>query len=227
MKPNEIPGQFLNYISSQFHFNSNFNLMTLSNNPLFSCIITLYTLILLYSPQPFKFFLSPVPLITAVLLLFLLRLGSVQRLQSQNPDGKNGTQLESVEFDVQEINFVKRVECPPDFEDSFVEWNVRAPLEIIYECEEDEDNGSELERYPSLSMYYPETDSDSSSDGGFSVTGEWDSPENEWLIEIALDNNNGKKYSGLGMDLDSGFCVEEDNLIEIDLSPPVRYDDYS
>ncbi|XP_009603006.1 uncharacterized protein [Nicotiana tomentosiformis] len=112
--------------------------------------------------------------------------------------------------------------------DSFVEWNVRAPLEVIYEAyEEEEEECTEekreeelrvIERYASLSMYYPETDTDSSSDGDSPVIGNWDSPEKlcfQWdeeedreeLIEIELD-----------------FCkrnseVEEENLIEIDLTP--------
>lgn len=120
--------------------------------------------------------------------------------------------------------------------DCFVEWNVRAPLEVIYEAyegEEEEEGEYTLEkreelrvieRYASLSMFYPETDTDtdSSSDGDSPVIGNWDSPENvcfQWddedkeeLIEIELDC---KRYSE----------VEEENLIEIDLSPanfPVR-----
>lgn len=77
------------------------------------------------------------------------------------------------------------------------------------------------ERHPSLSLYYSESDSDDSFDGevgNFPLIGEWYSPENrclawneedrEGLIEIALD---GKKR---GHD----FHVEEENLIEIDIS---------
>ncbi|KAI5331080.1 hypothetical protein L3X38_021206 [Prunus dulcis] len=128
----------------------------------------------------------------------------------------------------------------PCFEDFFVEWNLKAPLEVIYEENEGEEdemdrNGNDpnskpeqesqvqgLERYPSLSMYYPESDSDSSSDGGYSVTGVWDSPETmcfrweeedrEGLIEIALEENSKR-----GMDFQVDH--EEENLIEIDISP--------
>lgn len=120
----------------------------------------------------------------------------------------------------------------PFYADSFVEyWDVRAPLEIIYEAyegEEDDDDGNaddsnnecalRIERNPSLSLYYPESDTDSSSDCDFAVIGDWDSPERmgfrwededrEGLIEIALD---GKRRSQF-------FNVEEDNLIEIDIS---------
>lgn len=120
-------------------------------------------------------------------------------------------------------------------------WNVRAPLEVIYEEYgegEDEDENEEeedrndgilnekierrvlgIERYPSLSMYYPESDSDSSSEGDFEVIGNWESSEGaffkwneedrEELIEIALD---GKRNCGVCL-------VEEDNLIEIDIFP--------
>ncbi|XP_055804632.1 uncharacterized protein LOC129873544 [Solanum dulcamara] len=126
----------------------------------------------------------------------------------------------------------------PFYGDCFVEWNVRAPLEVIYEAyegEEEEEDGEYteekrdkelrvIERYASLSMYYPETDTDtdSSSDGDSPVIGNWDSPENvcfQWddedreeLIEIELDCKRNRE-------------VEEENLIEIDLSPanfPVR-----
>ncbi|KAK4361042.1 hypothetical protein RND71_019994 [Anisodus tanguticus] len=123
----------------------------------------------------------------------------------------------------------------PFYNDSFVEWNVRAPLEVIYEAyegEEEEEYTEEkrrneelraIERYASLSMYYPETDTDtdSSSGGDSPVTGNWDSPDNvcfrwdeedreeELMIEIELDCKRNNE-------------VEEDNLIEIDLSFPAR-----
>ncbi|XP_047260298.1 uncharacterized protein LOC124893310, partial [Capsicum annuum] len=95
--------------------------------------------------------------------------------------------------------------------DCFVEWNVRAPLEVINEAyegqEEDEREYAEeerneafgvIERYASLSMYYPKTDTDSSYAGNSPVIEKWYSPENvrfrwddnedgEELIEIELD----------------------------------------
>ncbi|KAK1368514.1 hypothetical protein POM88_034606 [Heracleum sosnowskyi] len=111
-------------------------------------------------------------------------------------------------------------------EKSFVEWNVKAPLEIIYEDDEegDDDNSENrfkgIERYPSLSLYYPETDTDCSSDDDFAMDMDWESTESasatfrwaekgEELIEIALD---GKRRSQF-------FNDEEDSLIEIDISP--------
>ncbi|KAJ1434798.1 hypothetical protein SESBI_05158 [Sesbania bispinosa] len=119
------------------------------------------------------------------------------------------------------------------FEESFVEWNVKAPLEVIYEDEEAEDEDPNekhdvgILRYPSLSRYYPESDSDSSSESGFPAMENWDSPENmcfSWdeedrdgLIEIALD---GCKRRTLG------FHFEEENLIEIDISP-TKHRDFS
>lgn len=111
------------------------------------------------------------------------------------------------------------------YPDSFVEWDVRAPLEVIYEEYEGEDaeeNDSEakresqmnvIRRYASLSLFYPDSDSDASSEGDFPANRGWDSPESTWeeddregLIEIALDE---KRHSE----------VDEENLIEIDLSP--------
>ncbi|WCJ26931.1 hypothetical protein M5689_008712 [Euphorbia peplus] len=308
---------------------------SLCSDPLFSCIITLYTLILIFYPYPLQIFLSPTLILTSLILPFLLRLGSIQippeterNSTREDPENKNireknrDTHLDSDEtsesialfdkwVDKTELNLTgnvagnknisgkKRVDrdnhldsdehlglidkwvvkaelnvagedagnrenrdthvdankktqsstqidkwvesqielgfqlspLKPKFEDSFLEWNVRAPLEVIYEAyeegEEEDDKDYEFSKgyqFPSLSMYYPETDSDSCSDDGFPVTGGWDSPESvylKWeeedregmLIEIALDIDGGKHPPG------TGFQFEEDNLIEIDISP--------
>ncbi|CAK7350719.1 unnamed protein product [Dovyalis caffra] len=229
--------------------------INLSYNPLFSCIITLYTLILLYFPQALKLSISSILIITLTLLLFLLRLGAIQRLQLSVAEGDETNEINRnkdthfaktsdscflTHVDKWDASQSARIapDRNPNFGGSFVEWDVRAPLEVIYEEHEGEEgeedpNGKDavqdpnqfggLGRYPSLAKYYPETDSDSDSDGGFSVPGEWDSAERfcfKWededkeglLIEIALDSYN-KKDTGLG------FHVEEDNLIEIDISP--------
>jgi len=112
------------------------------------------------------------------------------------------------------------------FDESFMEWNVKAPLEVIYEGEETEqdrsgDHGEGIFRYPSLSRYYPETDSDSSSESGFPATDNmcfrWDEEDREGLIEIALDGCKKKEV---------GFQFEEENLIEIDISPK-RHGEFS
>ncbi|KAL7225002.1 hypothetical protein ACSBR1_026309 [Camellia fascicularis] len=59
------------------------------------------------------------------------------------------------------------------YTESLVEWVVRTLVEVIYEGKEDEQNDNVLEdkeeRYPSLSLYYPESDSNSSSDCDFPV----------------------------------------------------------
>lgn len=108
----------------------------------------------------------------------------------------------------------------PNFEPDFVEWNVSAPLDVIYEEEEEEKDENCLrrviERNPVFSMYCSESDSDSSSEGGFPATWDkvtpgkmgfrWEEEDKDELIEIAL----GTK----GLD----FHGEEDNLIEIDIS---------
>ena len=60
----------------------------------------------------------------------------------------------------------------PLIEETFVEWDVKAPLDVIceeYEREEKYPNENNpnpirvIERYSSLLLYYPESDSDSSS----------------------------------------------------------------
>ncbi|KAJ1390386.1 hypothetical protein SESBI_37479 [Sesbania bispinosa] len=165
--------------------------------------------------------------------------------QSSNPiEQKEPNSLEKVHQWVNSCNnSVKELDSQMGFESSsfFVEWNVKAPLEVIYEEYEGEEAGDDpnereeernmgILRYPSLSRYYPESesDSDSSSEGGFPAIGEWDSPEEgcfgweeedrEGLIEIALD--------GCKMKRDLEFHFEEENLIEIDISP-TRYKELS
>uniref|UniRef100_K4B9E0 Uncharacterized protein n=1 Tax=Solanum lycopersicum TaxID=4081 RepID=K4B9E0_SOLLC len=251
-----------------------------SQYPLFSTIVTLYTIIFIYFPTIAA---SPLIISTSLLLLSLLRLGAAQRISQKNnkkpefemlciqnpPDFGDSIKCENdlvldpdpdldpVDSDVDSSNCEKDSVFEPNLEqrnessvdtscekdsvlepesrrfygDCFVEWNVRAPLEVIYEAyegEEEEDGeyteekrDEELrviEKYASLSMYYPETDTDtdSSSGGDSPVIGNWDSPENvcfQWddedreeLIEIELDCKRNSEF-------------EEENLIEIDLSP--------
>nr|KYP62998.1 hypothetical protein KK1_017559 [Cajanus cajan] len=208
-----------------------------SSHPLFSCIVTFSILILLYLPRLFsKILFSPVLILSGLLLLLLLRLGAIQRVEKQ------GSIIEAVENDSldhvyrwvrsqSEVEFKSQTDFHSSsrFDDSFVEWNVKAPLEVIYEGEETEHDQNEVGilRYPSLSRYYPETDSDSSSESGFPATENWDSPENmrfrwdeedrEGLIEIALDGCKKREV---------GFQFEEENLIEIDISP-TRHREFS
>ncbi|KAJ7968460.1 putative Transmembrane protein [Quillaja saponaria] len=240
------------------------------DDPLFSSIVTFYTLILLYFPHFFwKIIFSPILILTGILLLCILRLGAIQRLEYGNQKHKENKVLsvsttikenrakESKPSEPELTNSLEEVyqwvtchsltgsnsemgfDPNPCFVDSFVEWDVKAPLEVIheaYEGEEAEENPNEkeytqhvgIQKYPSLSLYYPESDSDCSSDDGFPAIGKWESPENicfrwdeedrEGLIEIALDYGNKKK----GLE----FHVEEENLIEIDISP-TRHSEFS
>lgn len=230
-------------------------IMSSHADPLFSSIVTLYILILLYAPHTIfsKIILSPVLIITFILLLTLLRLGATQRNENKESTESNCTNSNSEAADHETTSSTSSyiphqdhnwVACSdsnfgpnPCFENSFVEWNVRAPLEVIYEACEGEDDDEEnvkdpdnkgpfcVDKYASLSLYYPETDSDTSSDGcdflAFpdqgspeSVCYRWEDEDREGLIEIALDNNNNRNKKKERLDFE-----EENNLIEIDISP--------
>ncbi|KAK7302691.1 hypothetical protein RJT34_13586 [Clitoria ternatea] len=247
----------MKFIVNLFYTKTVSLLSVFSSDPLFSCIVTFCTLILLYLPHLFwKIVFSPVLILSGALLLVILRLGAIQRSKNEekenlgetepianeenkgNRNGKQGKPVEPVEIDSldQVYRWVKShseekfksqmgFQSSSLFEESFVEWNVKAPLEVIYEGEETENESNEKQdmgilRYQSLSQYYPETDSDSSSESEFPAMENLDSPENlcfrwdeedrEGLIEIALD---GCKKRAMG------FHFEEENLIEIDISP--------
>lgn len=243
----------------------------ISSHPLFSCVVSFCTLLLLYFPHLFqKIILSPVLILTAILLFIILRLGSIQRSQTEEKETRNfgipeqptnrgsGKEKEKNSIQTEDTNSLDQVHqwIEPDseinfrsnsrFEESFTEWNVKAPLEVIYEeyegeekevdeeTEEDpnEDVGTRfvgIPKYPSsMSRYYPESDSDSD---GSSDKGDWDSPENicfkweeeerEGLIEIELEEEGCEKKRSLEF-----YHFEEENLIEIDISP-TRYGDFS
>lgn len=200
-----------------------------SSNPLVSAIVALYTLIFLYFPSPFRrlILFSPLLVSSSVLFFSVLRLRSslrTARFVSDRVQAEPAVQPSSLQAPRDSRNDGAgpgRGPVPdPDYEDSFVEWNVRAPLEVIQEEYEevegedddvlmgkrDEDVGA-IERYASLSLCYPETDSDScSSDGEWGSPGNdrfrWEGLDGEELIEIKLSGNE---------------VLEEDNLIEIDL----------
>ncbi|KAK6932484.1 hypothetical protein RJ641_002108 [Dillenia turbinata] len=222
------------FVGMQFSYIS-----SVSSNPLFSSIVTLYALILLYFPQKgVEIIFSPILISTGILLLTLLRLGAIQRNEHQETKEIEEAQQSLSETPEETELRTKAETCSdessPCLSDTF--WNVRAPLEVIYEeyeGEEEEEAGEDrnvsredqskrqlgLEKYPSLSLNYPESDSESSSDGDFPAINGWDSPESlcfkwdeedrEELIEIKLD---GKRQNLIDQ-------LEEDNLIEIDISP--------
>ncbi|XP_057544145.1 uncharacterized protein LOC130823529 [Amaranthus tricolor] len=123
----------------------------------------------------------------------------------------------------------------------FLEWDVGAPLEVIYEAYEGEEeendaflcnvsytDGEIIEKYE----YYPESDSDSDLDSNSSSKLWFD--EREQLIEIALDYGYGNKginnmitkptttnnnNNNSLVDHEEFLYEEDDNLIEIDISP--------
>ena len=199
-------------------------------------------------------------ILTGILLLTILRLGANQKYHHEQKKNQQKhdpiihkeenrakckekeKQSSTCPIESKEIEQVQRSEIEVNSEmgfessSSFVEWNVRAPLDVIYEEYEDEEKLDDPNvkeenwnmgdsKYPSLSRYYPESDSDSSSEGEFPAKEDWDSPE-EWeeedregLIEIALDGSKMMKR-------DLEFQYEEENLIEIDISP-TRYKKFS
>ncbi|CAA3005882.1 uncharacterized protein LOC111407156 [Olea europaea var. sylvestris] len=219
----------------------------LCSNPLFSTVFTLYTLILLYFPTFFRgIIFSPVIFFTSIILLYLLRLGASQKTQketgSNSPEFDSPPKLlplneESSDHDLNRVSYESDSEPSatsyqgPNFlADCFVEWDVRAPLEVIHEEYEGEEEGNEafweekreaqmavIEKYASLSLYYPESDTETSSEGDSPkiedwelsehLCSRWEDDDKEGLIEIELD---GKKNNSE---------VDEDNLIEINLFP--------
>ncbi|CAL9226290.1 unnamed protein product [Arabidopsis halleri] len=204
-----------------------------SNSSLFSCFITLYSLILIYFPNDLlPIFLSPVLLISGALLLSLLRLGST-RESNIRPEKSYEILKEAEEPKVFLV-------LDSDLMGDFVEWNLRAPLEVIHEeayGEEEDPNEKDptrfrkIERFPSLSLCYPESDSESDS----ASSSEFNFPENmgfrweeeeeddggiggEGLIEIKLDrSHNSKMMMSKWKQTEIDFHGEEDGLIEIDL----------
>ncbi|XP_039000996.1 uncharacterized protein LOC120127053, partial [Hibiscus syriacus] len=130
------------------HYNGFF----IENDPLFSCIITLSILILVYFPHGFSLLFSPVLVLTASLLLSLLHLGATQRIQTEAI--QKGSVVASVaeleeEEEEEEEEELKWATCKDDpdlimqsFEERFVEWDVTVPLEVIYE-EGDEEEGND------------------------------------------------------------------------------------
>ncbi|KAE8732489.1 NAD(P)H dehydrogenase B2 isoform 1 [Hibiscus syriacus] len=211
---------------------------TITNDPLFSCIITLSMLILLYFPHRFSLLFSPVLVLSASLLLSLLRFGASQRIQTEKIIKGSVARVAELEEEEEESAPVelKWTTCKNEpnlivqsFEERFVEWDVRAPLEVIYEEFEEGDEEAKdpnlnldptrgIERYPSLALYYPESDSDSSSgeEMDFPAIGKWvpsvkmgyrwEEEDREGLIELELDER------------EVDFRGEDDNLIEIDIS---------
>ncbi|KAK4782922.1 hypothetical protein SAY86_007296 [Trapa natans] len=205
------------------------DLAFLPSYPLFSTILTLYILFLLYSPPFFlTLLLSPVPTLTVLLLLTLLRLGSVQDCNLDNTVEEPCLREED---DPREA----APDRPPNWT-PFVFWDVQAPLDVIYEESDEEayglDRRARVERWPSLSLCFPESDTDSEEEFEFPSVGDrrvspeeefefgWVDPDRVGLIEIQLDldlHDHGEKE-----ERGWNFHGEEENLIEIDISPAIN-----
>ncbi|XP_030473201.2 uncharacterized protein LOC115690859 [Syzygium oleosum] len=182
-----------------------------SEHPLFPIALTLCALLLIYFPRVFlNVVLSPSLNVGAVVmaLALLIRIGAApeaeqfKRVGSRSVMGR-GSEMGSSPDRCSEV--------------SFAGWDVKAPLGVIhegYEGQEDNDGGGGPNVYGGPTPYVEDTDSEASLEGKFTTTGgdlgspdrwqfRWDSLEDaEGLIEIALD-------------LDG----EEENMIEIEVSP--------
>ncbi|KAD4982351.1 hypothetical protein R6Q59_001950 [Mikania micrantha] len=270
--------------------NSVHNFLTIfsyiSSHPLFSTIVTLYTLILIYAPSFFLgIVVSPVFNSAGIILLFLLKLGANEKSETESDylesrvfdhTDKHYEHITSLEqrfldlveshqkqtffnqdlglefnshddYSLVSSHVVERVETRMEMSSNqvdttmnFHKWNMKAPLEIIYEAyegvdEEDDDDDddddnenmvcidkhlSKFDNYPSLSTYYSESETDSSSDDDFlmiknletykSMFSKWEDYDREELMEISID------YKKKNIE----FClVDEDNLIEIEIFP--------
>ncbi|CAI9780112.1 unnamed protein product [Fraxinus pennsylvanica] len=122
---------------------------------LFSTIFTLYILILLYFPTFCHGLISsPALFFTSIILLYLLLLGASQDAQKEvGSDSTRKLLPQNEEFSDNDLyrvsNESESTPSPnsnpgPNFlADYFVEWNVRAPLEVIHEEYESEGEGNE------------------------------------------------------------------------------------
>ncbi|KAI3901241.1 hypothetical protein MKW92_030667 [Papaver armeniacum] len=122
------------------------------------------------------------------------------------------------------------------FPESFVEyWNLSAPLDVIHEEYEGQEEEATVNEFSCFGRYFPESDdSGSESDGDFDLINGWDSPKNmsyRWedeedgreggLIEIKLNDEKRNSFDDHRFyDYRDDDDVEEmdDNLIEIEIS---------
>lgn len=200
---------------------------------LLSILTTLLTLTLIY---------LPIPLLFSQIAVFLILLFSatLQTLESKTAD--EVTPVGSLHFQSKSedevcsksnlLHFQQELEngvCSKsniehEFDEPFVEWDVRAPLDVIYEEESEDDESDKpttdtcLTRYSSsLANYFPETDTDTTSSDEYpdlddcsspsKICYKWDEDDANELIEIELESKK---------------CLDfelEDSMFEIDISP--------
>ncbi|KAI3928449.1 hypothetical protein MKW98_024050 [Papaver atlanticum] len=236
--------------STEFFMNTYVFLSSLTSHPLFSITVALYSLILLYFPRFFlSLIFSPVLISTGVIISTLLRLGTIPKLENGNDQFLSTTSIsdhEVLEFiSCESEKTTEKGDTFTDkkssfFSESFVEyWNLSAPLDVIYEeYEGQEEDGKEevtVNEFSCLGRYFPESDdSGSESDGDFDLINGWDSPKNmcyRWedeedgkeggLIEIKLNDEKRNSFDDHRFyDYHDDDDVEEmdDNLIEIEIS---------
>ncbi|CAN6453389.1 unnamed protein product [Victoria cruziana] len=218
-------------------------LLSFDSNPLLSALVSFCLLLLLYAPHLLlRLLLSPVVVSAGALLAGILHLGSNKK-PLQFESSKQTATLEDGECAREKDNENEVVPRPRRrFSDVLVEWNRRAPLEVIYEEEYEGETGDEVAAVDggrpgyssparerdvpfSLRRYYPESDSDSSSDDGFPAMWEleraenrcfwWEEDNEDTLIEIPIFKTKNACRSPVE-ELEF-LLVDDDNLIEIDL----------
>ncbi|KAI3988188.1 hypothetical protein MKX01_011977 [Papaver californicum] len=236
--------------STELFVNTYVFLSSLTSHPLFSITVALYSLILLYFPRFFlNLIFSPVLISTGIIISTLLRLGTTPELENGNQFLSTSSISDHELLDIISSEPEKKTEKGDTFIDkkssffseSFVEyWNLSAPLDVIYEdYEGQEEDGKEEVRVNefscNLGWCYPESDdAGSESDDEFDMINGWDSPNNmcyRWedeeddkeggLIEIELNDEKRNIFDDHRFrDYHDDDEVEEmdDNLIEIEIS---------
>ncbi|KAI6703844.1 hypothetical protein NL676_012980 [Syzygium grande] len=181
-----------------------------SQHPLFSITLALCAFLLIYFPRVFlNVFLSPYLNVgvAVMALALLIRIGAApeaeqfKRVGSRSVMGR-GSEMGSSPDRCSEV--------------SFAGWDVKAPLGVIHEgYEGQEDGGSGPNVHGGPSRYMVDTYSEASSEGELTTTGGDPGSPDRWQFRWdGLENAEGL-ITEIALDLDG----EEENMIEIEVSP--------
>ncbi|XP_047313326.1 uncharacterized protein LOC124916626 [Impatiens glandulifera] len=191
--------------------------ISLLSHSIFSTFIALYTLLLIYFPYYFfTISLSPLLISFTTTFLFIALLNLKAQTETEPGSSSAGTgenRADPADKDQECVLSEKENELDPrPFCDEPIGWSIGASLEVIYEDYEGEEEEEEedcffskIEGYPSLSLFYPETDSDDDEE---------DDDDRDEMIEIALNVKGIRDFDHQD--------DEDENLIEIDIFSPAR-----